>query len=184
MGKKALVVGSKDMAKFYQEEGFEVKFFDSPTITSEQLAKGIEELTRDATPKESIVFHYSGPGAQVPVEPSKKTRVIHMREVPPGWTSDLDFVYIGRPGRGMESSFGNRFKIGPDGDRAEVLRKFSEELDKKMAEDEEFAKSVRDLKGKTLVCFCRPLEGFKGRVLCHGQILASKATGMPPESFE
>ena len=181
--KKAVVIGSKEMAEFWRQQGFQVTEFDT-TATAEQINKATEALVADGTPKESIVLHYSGKGAQVAADTGKKTRVIHMREVPAGWMSNLDYVYIGRPGKGMEGAFGNRFKVGRDGDLKECLRRFAEDLDAKMAEDDEFAKSVRDLKGKTLVCFCRPLEGFKGRVMCHGQILASRATGLPPESFE
>lgn len=39
------------------------------------------------------------------------------------------------------------------------------------------------LKGKVLGCFCRPPEGFKGRLLCHGQILAGLVDEVPPENI-
>jgi hypothetical protein len=178
---KALVVGDPLMVEFCRKKGMETTYLSGEKATARAIARGIEDLTKDSKPGDKVVFSYSGPGAQVVV---KKTKVIHIREAPPGWQSSLDYVYVGRPGKGMESQFGNPFKIGPDGDRNEVLRKYGEHLDRQMAEDEEFAKSVRDLAGRTLICFCRPLEGFKGRLMCHAQILASKATGLPAESFE
>lgn len=64
-------------------------------------------------------------------------------------------VYIGRPG-----PWGNPFKIGPDGDRPTVIAKFREwgiahGLDKA---------ARRELRGKTLGCWCAPEQ-------CHGDVL-------------
>lgn len=43
---------------------------------------------------------------------------------------------------------------------------------------------IGELRGKRLGCWCRPPEGFRGRLMCHGQILAGLADGVPPESIE
>ena len=43
---------------------------------------------------------------------------------------------------------------------------------------------IEALKGKSVACWCRPPEGFQGRLLCHGQILVGIANGIPPESVE
>ena len=41
-----------------------------------------------------------------------------------------------------------------------------------------------ELEGKTLMCFCRPVKGFQGRLLCHGQVLAGLVDKVAPESVE
>lgn len=67
-------------------------------------------------------------------------------------------VYIGR-GRG--SKWGNPFVIGQDGDRAEVIRKYEAWLQQQPA----LLAALPELRGKTLVCFCKPQA-------CHGDVLA------------
>jgi hypothetical protein len=69
-------------------------------------------------------------------------------------------VYIGRP-----SKWGNPFMIGPDGNRAEVLRRFRAYMDEHPALREA---AKRELRGKDLVCWCAPLA-------CHGDILMQEA---------
>lgn len=68
-------------------------------------------------------------------------------------------VYIGRPG-----PYGNPFQIGRDGDRKQVLQKYKEWFYKKL-NDKKFYDKILLLKGKTLGCWCKPLE-------CHGDIIA------------
>ena len=70
-------------------------------------------------------------------------------------------VYIGRP-----SIWGNPFRIGPDGDRSAVIRKYSEWI--AQPEQTHLRRDLPLLKGKTLVCFCKPAA-------CHGDVLASLA---------
>lgn len=65
-------------------------------------------------------------------------------------------VYIGRPG-----PWGNRFRIGRDGDRTEVIRKYERWI---RARPELVARAKRELRGKVLGCFCAPLP-------CHGDVL-------------
>lgn len=65
-------------------------------------------------------------------------------------------VYIGRP-----SPYGNPFSLGKDGSRDEVYDKFEQYIKSKP----EFIKLVKEnLKGKDLVCFCKPER-------CHGDTL-------------
>jgi hypothetical protein len=71
-------------------------------------------------------------------------------------------VYIGRG-----SKWGNPFKIGADGTRDEVIAKFAEYIDNHPAL---MAEARTELKGKDLVCFCKPLA-------CHGDILLRIANG-------
>lgn len=78
------------------------------------------------------------------------TSIVNCRE------ADYD-VFIGRP-----SIWGNPFKIGRDGTRAEVIAKF-EEYVKDKPYLIEFAKA--ELKGKVLGCYCNyPEEDCHGRV--------------------
>ena len=37
-----------------------------------------------------------------------------------------------------------------------------------------------ELKDRVLGCYCRPPSGFRGELLCHGQILAGLADGIDP----
>ncbi len=64
-------------------------------------------------------------------------------------------VYIGRG-----SPYGNPFRIGPDGNRAQVIRKFECEVLPTL--------DVTALRGKDLLCFCKPWP-------CHGDLILRKA---------
>ena len=64
-------------------------------------------------------------------------------------------VYIGRP-----SMWGNPFVIGKDGNRQEVIHKFTEYVN---ARPTLLATAKEKLKGKDLACFCAPLA-------CHGDV--------------
>lgn len=68
-------------------------------------------------------------------------------------------VYIGRPGK-----WGNPFVIGKDGNRKQVLEKYSNYL----LNNTTIANSIHELEGKILGCWCKPND-------CHGDILASIA---------
>tara|TARA_R100000781_G_scaffold5959_1_gene6406 strand:- start:1067 stop:1321 length:255 start_codon:yes stop_codon:yes gene_type:complete len=59
--------------------------------------------------------------------------------------------------------FGNPFRIGIDGNREEVIKKYEEWIIK----DEQLIlrnKMKKELKGKILGCWCKPLP-------CHGDII-------------
>jgi len=68
-------------------------------------------------------------------------------------------VFVGRP-----SKWGNPFKIGRDGTRAEVIRKYKEWL----LGNEELMEQLEELRGKDLYCFCSPLP-------CHADVLLELA---------
>ncbi len=74
-------------------------------------------------------------------------------------------VYIGRAGKGQDGYFGNPYTIGKDGNRDQVLAKYEVYANKRFDEDLEFRRRIRELRGKTLGCFCKPEA-------CHGDILA------------
>lgn len=80
------------------------------------------------------------------------TRVVHCRKEP------FD-VFIGRP-----TIWGNPFRIGVDGDRAQVMVKFREWFIRRPA----LLRAVENLRGRILGCFCAP-------ELCHGDVLAELA---------
>ena len=65
-------------------------------------------------------------------------------------------VYIGRP-----SKWGNPFVIGKDGTREDVVSKYKEWV-------QEQALDFKELKGKTLGCWCSPHA-------CHGDVLVEFA---------
>jgi len=76
-------------------------------------------------------------------------------------------VYIGRAQRGRaetkrSSVFANPFVIVEGRNtRAEVIRKYEEYIREK---SELVERAKKELKGKTLVCWCKPLD-------CHGDVL-------------
>jgi hypothetical protein len=64
-------------------------------------------------------------------------------------------VYIGRG-----SKWGNPFRIGVDGNRAQVIRLYHDYILKQP----HLMKALPELKGKVLGCYCAPKP-------CHGDIL-------------
>ena len=86
------------------------------------------------------------------------TQVINQRFTsrPPG------SIYIGRP-----SKWGNPFVIGPDGDREEVIRLYTEWI---KTQPTLLKAAQTELQGRVLVCWCKPLP-------CHGDVLARIAEG-------
>lgn len=80
-------------------------------------------------------------------------------------TSPYD-VYIGRG-----SIWGNPFRIGPDGTRADVIRKFTDYAQAKYDSGEWTDDMIKQLKGKRLACYCAPLA-------CHGDVLAKAANSL------
>lgn len=65
-------------------------------------------------------------------------------------------IYIGRG-----SAWGNPFIIGIDGNREEVIEKFSEYLLMTIAQKPLW---LEPLRGKDLICYCAPLA-------CHGDVI-------------
>lgn len=72
-------------------------------------------------------------------------------------------VYIGRRCYGMEASkWANPWKIGPDGTREEVIKKYETAL----RNSPKTLLQLGELKGKVLGCWCNfPQEDCHGRVL-------------------
>ena len=81
-----------------------------------------------------------------------------------------DFMYIGRRHklfRLPETPWSNPFHIGKDGTRRQVLEHFVAYL---TACPDPIERARTELRDKTLVCFCKPLD-------CHGDVWAKIANG-------
>lgn len=76
-------------------------------------------------------------------------------------------VYIGRAGRGFDGYFGNPFTIG---DRTTKIAKYRFWFQDRIAKDAEFRARIEGLRGKRLVCFCKPLR-------CHGDVIVEFLEG-------
>ncbi len=77
-------------------------------------------------------------------------------------TAPKDAVYIGRG-----SKWGNPYVIGKWGNRDEVCDMYAEAI---LKSPERIAIIKAELKGKDLVCFCKPQR-------CHGDFLLNLANG-------
>lgn len=53
---------------------------------------------------------------------------------------------------------------------------------KRIETDPAFLSRINSLKGKRLGCFCKPKNGFNGKLLCHGQIIAGFLESDLPEN--
>ena len=91
-----------------------------------------------------------------------KTSVINIKYAPKGWIDNRDYVYIGRSGHGLDGYFGN--PIQRSGGVGSTLKKYEQFLRDTLSHDPDYRGRVKDLYGKTLVCFCKPKP-------CHGDIL-------------
>jgi hypothetical protein len=86
-----------------------------------------------------------------------------------GWRLPPNTVYVGRP-----SKWGNPFRIGVDGTRAEVIEKYRKWLIEKLKADPTF---LDPLKGKDLACWC-PLT-----LPCHADVIL-ETLSKNPSSFD
>lgn len=84
-----------------------------------------------------------------------RTKVINVRSK----QAQRPYIYVGRP-----SAWGNPFKIGVDGSRREVIRKYEEWI----KTQPELMLRITELKGRRLGCYCAPLP-------CHADVLARLA---------
>lgn len=97
------------------------------------------------------------------------TRVVNIRDVKT-WTPE--HVYIGRRARWVgrhlpTSVFANQYRMGRDGDRAEVVERYRLRLSRQPGLIE---RARAELTGKILVCWCSPTA-------CHGDVLALLCDG-------
>ena len=71
--------------------------------------------------------------------------------------------YCGRGG-----DWGNPYRIGRDGNREDVIRKFRGTLSRMIEKDETIIPKLARLSGKRLGCYCAPAP-------CHAEVLAAAA---------
>lgn len=100
------------------------------------------------------------------------TTVVNIYKISDDWLSNPEFVYIGRRGRTFNCRFGNPIVIG----RAcqicderhtlgrQTLVCYETYLRRRLETDESFKRDFLKLRGKTLVCFCKPKP-------CHGDVI-------------
>jgi hypothetical protein len=81
------------------------------------------------------------------------TRIVNVK------SGEKGDVYIGRPG-----PFGNPYVLGQDGDRAEVIRLYRAYFYGRLKIDPAWKLKVEALRGRVLVCHCKPLD-------CHGDVI-------------
>jgi len=103
------------------------------------------------------------------------TKVIHIKDAPSDWQSNPDYVYIGRPGKGLSGCFGNPHPVGFKCDlchvshiRGEAVDAFEADFEKRIVEDINFLQSVLSLRDKTLLCFCKSKQ--EPNIKCHGDV--------------
>jgi hypothetical protein len=98
-----------------------------------------------------------------------RTRVVHVDDNVPG------AVYIARaaPERGYrESPWRNPFRVGEDGDRAEVNRQYAELIRSSLETEPYWREQLSQLVGRPLACWCRhDGEPRTADTTCHGDIL-------------
>jgi len=81
-------------------------------------------------------------------------------------------VYIGREGHGQDGYFGNSHLIGYCKickivhNRKGSIEAYKRDFIQKIAIDPLFKRKIKELKDKTLGCFCAPKE-------CHGHIISN-----------
>jgi hypothetical protein len=66
---------------------------------------------------------------------------------------------------GAHGFLGNPFLMGPDGTREDVVNKFRAYFHQRLEDDPAFYTAVRNLRGRTLLCFCKPRD-------CHLDVVA------------
>jgi hypothetical protein len=96
-------------------------------------------------------------------------------------------IYIGRSSYGEpENLWGNPFSHLPDSRAQFIVPKKDEVLVRYeawlRAQPELMGRARRELRDRVLGCFCRPVNGFQGRLMCHGQILAGLVDDVDPRN--
>lgn len=98
------------------------------------------------------------------------TTVVHCKREP------FD-IYIGRR-RGPEGKWGNPYShlAGTIAKyRVPTLEESIRSYEAWILKQPELMSALHELRGKALGCWCKPKDGFNGRLLCHGQVLAKLA---------
>ena len=98
--------------------------------------------------------------------------LVNLKKLKFDWQSNDKYVYIGRRGKGHVGTFGNPIKLEtvcPICDDkhyfpGETFACYEKYLKNRIETDPKFKEKFLALKGKTLVCFCKPKP-------CHGDVI-------------
>lgn len=91
-------------------------------------------------------------------------------------------VYIGRPNNYLgylpdnDGYFGNPFRLKPGESRGATLKRFMKYFYERLATDPVFKQRVHALRGKILMCWCKPEP-------CHGDIIANYLNNLPDSTI-
>ncbi len=107
-----------------------------------------------------LTYHETGSMEEEPKPPV--TSVIHIKNAPPKWKANDQFVYIGRG-----SKWGNPYHVSMG--RTKCIERYRDHISCQL----QLMSALHELKGKTLVCFCKPKD-------CHGDILVAMAEAACP----
>lgn len=108
------------------------------------------------------------------------TKVANIYKIPKGWENDPAYVYIGRAGHGLDGTFGSPIALNKPcpicgdvhRDNGSTLDCYYIYLTTRLVHDPEFFRAFWQLKGKTLVCFCKPKP-------CHGDVMTKYLNSEP-----
>ena len=99
---------------------------------------------------------------------AQPTRVVNLRDRA-AVTAERQAGILVRIDR--RTPWGNPFRIGRDGDRAQVIARYRVWI----RFQPDLLARIPSLRGKVLACWCAPLP-------CHGDVLAALADAIPPPS--
>ena len=88
------------------------------------------------------------------------TKVIHIKDSPPNFKNDPNFVYIGRG-----SLWGNMWVMNSEDERQDVVEAYRKSFHLMINSSNLFKERTASIKGKILVCYCKPKA-------CHGDVIA------------
>jgi hypothetical protein len=95
------------------------------------------------------------------------TRVVNIRH-------ERCDVYIGRAGHGSDGYFGNPFRLEAGEPRGATIERYRKWFHERLETNHEFKRRIRELKDKTLGCFCKPAP-------CHGDVIGEYLDGTDDE---
>lgn len=119
------------------------------------------------------------------------TTVVHVRDMGPvPALGQMGAIYLGRPMPRHPDSrvqkgakLRNRWRVGTDGDRPEVLERYLDWLLRSREGDHLRLGPMVDLRGRILACWCAPVGTIwtgHDPIMCHCQLVACVLDGLDP----
>lgn len=142
-------------------------------VLKNELSEEQKIMTLSISEKKDILLRHLSIAYNIVLEQDKKTEVIAIGDVCSNWKSNSEYVYIGRPGKGLDGYYGNPIKVKEKcpicnclhQEKEDTLECYKIYFVNRIQNDQLFSKNIKKLKGKKLVCFCKPNR-------CHGDIIA------------